>query len=68
MVLSKHYIVQLEFEVWLAPWKGDPGRTVNIENAQRFSSRARAEMALAKVRELHEFPNAFVDVLRATVI
>ena len=65
---NEHFIVQLEAGVWLAGWKGDPGRTFEIENAQRFSSRARAEMALAKVRELHEFPNAFVDVLRATVI
>ena len=67
-MISKHYIVQLDFEVWLAPWKGDPGLTFNIENAQRFSSRARAEAALANARELREFPNAFVDVLRATVI
>ena len=68
MSLSKHYIVQLEFECWLAPWRGDPGWTLNIKYAQRFSSRKLAEAALAKAREHENFPEAFVDELRATVI
>jgi len=68
MSLSKHYIVQLEFEVWLAPWDGDPGRTCAIENAARFASRRQAESALAESRKYRPFPDAFVDVLRATVI
>ena len=67
-MLSKCYIVQLEYETWLAPWYGDPGMTYKIENAQKFRSRKRAEMALAEARKYREFPYAFVDVLRATVI
>ena len=66
--MSKHYIVQLEFEVWLAPWDGDPGRTCSIENAKRFSSRRQAEAALESAKKYRPFCDAFVDVLRATVI
>jgi len=68
MPLSKFYIVQLDFECWLAPWQGDPGRTCVLESAKRFKSRKQAENALAKAREYRALNNAFVDVLRATVI
>lgn len=68
MPLSKHYVVQLYFECWVAPWDGDPGRTCHLEDAQRFNSRKQAERALAKAREYRDFPDAFVDELRATVI
>jgi hypothetical protein len=68
MAFRKYWIVQLCFDCWLAPWDGDPGRTTLLENAQRFKSRKMAEQALAKAREYREFPDAFVDELRATVI
>ena len=68
MPLSKHYIVQLCFECWLAPWEGDPGMTTRIEDARRFNSRKLAEEALQQARKYRQFPNAFVDVLLATVI
>lgn len=67
-MLSEHYIVQLCFECWIAPWDGDPGRTCKIENARRFSSRKQAERALVNARKYRDFPDAFVDKLRATVI
>ena len=66
--MSTYYIVQLEHEVWLAPWYGDPGRTEAIENAKRFSSRKQAEADLEKAREYRPFRRAFVDKLKATVI
>ena len=68
MPLSKRYIVQLGFELWLAPWHGDPGRTLFVENAKRFTSRRQAEKALEDARKYRPFPDAFVDVLRATEI
>jgi hypothetical protein len=61
--LIKHYIVQLELSCWLAPWKGDPGRTTTLANATRFKSRRLAEQALKQAIEYRAFPNAFVDVL-----
>lgn len=68
MGLSKHYIVNLEFEVWIAPWDGDPGRTTRRDLAKRFDSMKRAEHALAAAREYREFPRAYVETIRATVI
>ena len=67
-MLSKHFIVQLEFQVWLAPWEGDPGRTTRIEHAQKFDSQAKAERALANARKFRPFERGFVDTLRATVV
>jgi hypothetical protein len=66
--MRAYWIVQLEYETWLAPWSGDPGRCTVVENAKRFSSRKAAERALQQAREWGEFRNAFVDRLKATVI
>ena len=66
--MTSYYIVQLEHEVWLAPWYGDPGQTESIDNAKRFPSRKAAERALELAREYRPFRNAFVDKLKATVI
>ena len=66
--MTTYYIVQLEHEVWLAPWYGDPGRTESVENAQRFTSRKAAEKALELAREYRPFRNAFVDRLKAMAI
>lgn len=66
MPLSKHYIVQLQFGCWIASWEGE--LTYEIENAQRFSSRKHAERSLEKARHFHDFPNAYIDRLIATVI
>jgi len=68
MPFSKHYIVQLGFELWLAPWCGKFAVTDSIEQAKRYSSRAEAEVAADASRQYSPFPDAFVDVLRATEI
>jgi hypothetical protein len=65
---TTYYIVQLEHNVWLAPWDGDPARTEAIENAKRFPSRKAAEQALKRARGYRPFARAFVDKLKATVI
>ena len=65
--MTTYYIVQLEHEVWLAPWYGDPGRTEAIKDAQRFPSRKAAERALKRARGYRPFRRAFVDKLKATV-
>jgi hypothetical protein len=63
-VTLKRYIVQLERSCWLAPWKGDPGRTTVLTNATRFKSRRLAEQALKQAREYRAFKNAVVDAMR----
>lgn len=44
------YVVELQENCWLADVTGDPGRTVLIENAQRFKHKSKAEKALQKAK------------------
>lgn len=44
------YIVEIDKGCWLAPWTGDPGRTVVMENAKEFNTRLGAMRALNKAR------------------
>ena len=45
------YIVQLEPGVWLAPWRGDPGRTLVQSSALTFPTRAGAALAIQCARD-----------------
>lgn len=54
-------IVNLEHGVWIAPWTGDPGRTLVRSNAQRFTTEAEANTALADARQYREFKHAKVE-------
>ena len=58
--MSSAHIVQLESSVWLAPWKGDPGRTLVQTSAKTFATRAAATRALARARKFRPFPAAQV--------
>lgn len=52
------FIVELENNVWLAPWYGDPGRTIVKENAARFKNYELAEKALKAAKEFRNFEKA----------
>lgn len=54
------YIVELEPGVWLAPWAGDPGRTVVREKASVFASVTDANTALASARRYRPFASAII--------
>jgi len=58
------YIIEFEDGVYSAKWKGDPGRTIKIENAQRFISKSKAKSKLKKViketKDFRKFPMAEV--------
>lgn len=54
------WVVQIEPGVWLAPWRGDPGRTLVLENAKRFKSAHAGECALRTARRWRPFKGAFV--------
>lgn len=43
------YIVKLWDKCWIAPWSGDPGRTVVEENAKRYESEKSAIGAARQV-------------------
>jgi len=40
------YIVEIDDGVWLAPWVGDPGRTLVKESARKYSTLHGAKTAL----------------------
>tara|TARA_R110000868_G_scaffold129642_2_gene338720 strand:+ start:1571 stop:1759 length:189 start_codon:yes stop_codon:yes gene_type:complete len=59
------FIVQLEAGVWLAPWSGDPGRTLVEASAKRFDSFGAANTALGKARRFRPFVFAEVKEVPA---
>ncbi len=63
----KRLIVELEPGVWLAPWKGDPGRTTVIHSAKQFHSLTWAARSLAAARRYSPFRDARVVEVRVTV-
>ncbi len=52
------YIVELECGCWIAEWNGDPGRTLLLENAKRFTCEGHAKTALCDARKYRPFKNA----------
>ena len=52
------YIVELEKGVWIAGWRGDPGRTLDISHAKRFWQKRLAENALKRARRYRPFLDA----------
>lgn len=54
------YIVELQKGVWLAPWHGDPGRTLVKESAREFKSKAQAHRAIANALKYRDFQNPIV--------
>lgn len=54
------YLVELEKGVWLAEWEGDPGRTLDIENAKQFKTGKGARISLTLARQYRPFKGAVV--------
>lgn len=59
----RKWVVELEPGVCLAPWHGDPGRTLVRESARVYDSRHEAAQALRHARLFRAFRYAkFVEV------
>ena len=58
------YIVKLEEKCWLAPWDGDPGRTVVEKNAENFGSEESAKHALKEAQKFRPFKFAEVHEVK----
>ena len=54
------WIVELEPGVWIAPWPGDPGRTLLRGNAKQFRRESDARRSLAQARKYSPFVAAEV--------
>lgn len=57
------FLVELEAGVYLAPWRGDPGRTLVRGNAKKFKTEVAAKRALTLVRKnsLRQFTTARIQ-------
>ena len=56
------FIVELETNVFLADWDGDPGRTLIKKNAKKFKNDVTAFFALEKARKYRKFKNGVVKL------
>jgi len=54
------FIVELEGNVWLAPWSGDPGRTIVVDHARKYDTKRGAKIALGVARKYRKFKEARV--------
>lgn len=54
MPKRKYFIVELEDGLWLSPTSDNPGKSINIESAQRFTSK---ESATKSLLQLQKSPN-----------
>ena len=61
------YLVELQPGCWTAPWTGDPGRTLHIENAKRYNAAPAAKAALTRARRYRTFPQGKVVEAEVTV-
>lgn len=53
--MTAAWVVELEPGVWLAPWDGDPGRTLVLDSATRYPSYVAAERALKQAQKHRTF-------------
>ena len=49
------WIVEIEQGCWLAPWTGDPGRTLVRENSKQYKSEGAAKWALNRAKGMYPF-------------
>ena len=55
--MSGRWIAQISEGCWLAPWGGDPGRTIMRDNATRYKTAGAAKAALTRARKRFGFRN-----------
>ena len=56
--MKKIYIVELEHNVFISYWDGDPGRTTQKAHAKVFNTKKLAERGLKKARKYKPFKKA----------
>lgn len=54
-MVTAAWVVELEPGVWLAPWDGDPGRTLVEASATRYPSYVAADRALTRAQACRTF-------------
>lgn len=57
---TKGWVVEIQQGVWLAPWEGNPGRTVQKCAAQIFNTWDEAKTALQEARKIKPYAGAAI--------
>ena len=52
---SGGFVVEISQGCWLAPWTGDPGRTLLLANARRYKTKWSAARALSIAARRYKF-------------
>lgn len=52
--------------MWVAPWEGDPPRTLKIENAKTFNSEKAALNHIEKIKQTHPFKSVDYKVVKVS--
>lgn len=55
------FIVELQTGMWIAPWSGDPGRTLVKKTAQKYKTERGAKIALKCARRYSPFKDAKIE-------
>lgn len=56
------YLVQLQDDCWIAPWSGDPGRTLSIDHARVFDTPQEAANSLRYAKRFRDFAESKIIV------
>jgi len=63
------YVIEIKSgsePMWVAPWEGDPPRTLKIENAKTFKSEKDALNHIEKIKPTHPFRNVDYKVVKVS--
>jgi len=52
--------------IWVAPWVGDPPRTLKLENAKIFKSKKAAFRHIEKIKPTHPFRDVVYKVVKVS--
>ena len=54
------FIIELDPDCWIAPWSGDPGRTLVKESAKKYKTKKGAAIYLGMVKK-YPWRNGYPD-------
>jgi len=59
-------ILNSKDDCWIAPWEGDPPRTLIFVNAQVFATKTDAKNRIKEVKNTHPFKVMTYDIRKAS--
>lgn len=62
------YVIKIQNGCWVAPWDGDPGRTLKLENAKVFKNYYEANCAKEKIISKNKHKKLKLQVVYYTTV